>query len=121
MNGQADAIDYEAHRDFFREVLQEVHDIMAERYDTKDVAIFPLGSGRLSAVHTGQDRRGEGRGQGALLRQDPGQLGADDHQDHPALQEHLPAHHLQGTPMFDLNASAEIMAKHQYQMLLRNL
>ncbi|OPY34270.1 MAG: 3-deoxy-D-manno-octulosonic-acid kinase [Methanomassiliicoccales archaeon PtaU1.Bin124] len=117
MNGQADAIDYQAHRDFFREVLQEVHDIMAARYDTREVKITPLGMGgsRLSIPIRvdGVNSKGE------KVRFFAKILGSSELMTARTIQlfKNIFLHTISKDPLFDLNATAEHMAKHQYDLL----
>lgn len=117
MNDKADAIDYEAHRTFFREVIQSIHDLMAEKYHLKDVVIKPLGVGgsRLSIPI-----RIEGIDQGGnKVRYFAKILGNSELMTARTIQlfKNIFLHSISKEPMFDFNASAEQMAKHQYDLL----
>jgi len=117
VNGHADAIDYEAHRNFFREVIQSIHDLMAEHYDLKDVTIKPLGVGgsRLSIPIRveGVDKNGN------KVRYFAKILGNSELMTARTIQlfKNIFLHSISKEPMFDFNASAEQMAKHQYDLL----
>lgn len=117
MNDKADAIDYEAHRNFFREVIQSIHDLMAEHYGLRDIAIKPLGVGgsRLSIPVRieGVDKDGKKERYFAKI------LGNSELMTARTIQlfKNIFLHSISKEPMFDFNASAEQMAKHQYDLL----
>ncbi|MFA5312054.1 MAG: hypothetical protein WC375_01905 [Methanomassiliicoccales archaeon] len=119
MNPKADAIDYDAHKAFFREVLQSIHDIMNEKYGLCDVTITPLGA---SAARLSIPIKIEGFDEEAKKVKMFGKiLGNSELMTAKAIQlvKNIYLHMDAKSPLFDFNASAEDLAKHQYDMLGR--
>jgi tRNA A-37 threonylcarbamoyl transferase component Bud32 len=114
---KADAIDYEAHRSFFREVIQSIHECMAEHYGLHDIKIKPLGASgsRLSIPIKieGVDKDGVSVKLFAKILGNSELLTAKTIQ----LFKNIFLHMNAMVPMFDFNASAEHMAKHQFKLL----
>jgi tRNA A-37 threonylcarbamoyl transferase component Bud32 len=117
MNGRADALDYEAHRAFFREALESIHAIMAEQYAVRDVAISPLGSegSRLSIPIKieGVDATGEHVAFFAKILGNSELVTARTIQ----LFKNIFLRISEKESMFDTNASAEQLARHQFTLL----
>jgi tRNA A-37 threonylcarbamoyl transferase component Bud32 len=117
MPEHGDAIDYDAHRSFFRDVLQAIHDIMAEHHGLSNVSIKPLGAGgsRLSipVKIEGTDKNGNRVKLFAKI------LGNSELMTNRTIQlfKNIFLHSISKQPMFDFNADAEEMAKHQYNLL----
>ncbi|MCE5295758.1 MAG: hypothetical protein LLG16_01455 [Euryarchaeota archaeon] len=117
MNRKADAIDYDAHKKFFREVLQSIHDIMNEEYGLCDVTITPLGA---SAARLSIPIKIEGFDEDAKKVKMFGKiLGNSELVTAKAIQlvKNIYLHMDSKSPLFDFNASAEDLAKHQYEVL----
>ncbi|QLH74538.1 MAG: hypothetical protein HPY73_03105 [Methanomassiliicoccales archaeon] len=114
---RAEAIDYDAHREFFRQVLESVHEIMRREYGFKEMMIKPLGAGgsRLSipVKIQGVDRMGNEVKVFAKI------LGNSELMTARTIQlfKNIFLEMNGRAPMFDFNASAEKMARHQYELL----
>lgn len=117
MTGKPDAIDYDAHRKFFREVLQSIHELMEKEYGVTKVMIRPLGAGgsRLSIPIKieGEDRTGRQVKFFGKILSNSELMTARTIQ----LFKNIFLEMNAKEPMFDFNASAEQMAKHQYTQL----
>jgi hypothetical protein len=117
MKPKADAIDYDAHREYFREVLQAIHIIMKEQYGLHDIVIRPLGSSgsRLSIPIKIEGLNTEG----AKVKLFAKILGNSELMTAKTIQlfKNIFLQMSAKKPMFNFNASAEYMAHHQYDLL----
>jgi tRNA A-37 threonylcarbamoyl transferase component Bud32 len=117
MAEEIEALDYQAHKAYFREVLQSIHQTMAKEYRLHDIAVMPCASGgsrlsipiRIEAV----DREGEPVKLFAKI------LGSSEMLTAKVMQmfKNIFLKVFDKESLFDANASAEEMARHQYQVL----
>jgi tRNA A-37 threonylcarbamoyl transferase component Bud32 len=117
MTPKADAIDYDAHKAFFREVLQSIHDIMNVEYGLCKVTIKPLGA---SAARLSIPIKIEGfDGEGKKVKLFGKILGNSELMTAKAIQlvKNIYLQMDAKSPLFDINASAEQLGKHQYELL----
>ena len=109
----------EAHREYFKEVLQTIRKIMSEKYGLKDVSIRPIGSdaSRLSIPTkiVGSNDQGE------RVRYFGKILGSSDLVTARSIQlfKNVYLHMNAKDPIFGVQMSAEEMARDQYEMLKR--
>jgi hypothetical protein len=114
---QAELSDEETHRSFFRDVLQNVRRIMAEKYGLDDVSIRPIGSGasRLSipVKITGVNERGKKVTYFGKI------LGSSDIMTARSIQffKNIYLQMNEKDPIFGVSKSAEEMAREQYETL----
>lgn len=107
----------DAHRSFFREVLQNIRRIMGEKYGLREVSIRPIGSGssRLSIPIkiTGLNGKGEKESYFGKI------LGSSDILSARSIQffKNVYLQMNAQDPIFGVSESAEDMARDQYDML----
>lgn len=118
MSEQAEDLHYQAHREFFRDVLAKIHEVMAERFGLADVSISPIGAGgsRLSIpikIEGLNEKDEEVRYFGKIM-------GSSDLMTARTIQffKNIYLHTNSMDAMFEVTRSAEDMAKHQYDMLV---
>jgi tRNA A-37 threonylcarbamoyl transferase component Bud32 len=110
---------YEAHRDYFNEVLQAIRKIMGQKYNLRDVSIRPIGSdaSRLSipVKMVGVNDKGEKALYFGKI------LGSSDLMTARSIQlfKNVYLHMNAQDPIFGVQKSAEEMARDQYEMLRR--
>ena len=108
---------HQAHREFFREVLQDIHKIMETEYHLTNVSIKPVGAdvARLSIPIKieGIDKEGK------PVRYFGKILGGTDNMTARAIQlfKNLYLHMNSMAPMFRVTESPEELARHQYEMM----
>jgi len=117
MNAHDEDEHFEAHKDYFRDVLKTIHRIMAAHYGMKRVSIKPIGSGgsRLSIPIkiVGVNEKGEkSRYFGKIL-------GSSDLMTARAIQvvKNIYLEINSKDPMFGFAKSSEEMARHQYETM----
>jgi serine/threonine-protein kinase RIO1 len=117
MNEVSEIEQHQAHREFFREVLQDIHKIMETEYHLTNVSIKPVGAevARLSIPIKieGIDKDGNPvRFFGKIL-------GGTDNMTARAIQlfKNLYLHMNSMAPMFKVTESPEELARHQYEMM----
>jgi tRNA A-37 threonylcarbamoyl transferase component Bud32 len=108
---------HEAHREFFREILQDIHNIMETEYHLTNVSVKPVGAevARLSIPIKIEGTDKDGR-QVTFFGKI---LGGTDNMTARAIQlfKNLYLHMNSMAPMFRVTESAEELAKHQYEMM----
>jgi tRNA A-37 threonylcarbamoyl transferase component Bud32 len=108
---------HQAHREFFRDILQDIHKIMETEYHLTKVSIKPVGAdvARLSipVKIEGIDKDGN------QVRYFGKILGGTDNMTSRAIQlfKNLYLHMNSMEPMFRVTESPEELAKHQYEMM----
>jgi serine/threonine protein kinase len=117
MNEASDDEKHMAHREFFRDVLQDIHKIMETEFHLTNVSIKPLGVdvARLSIPIKIQGIDKEGK----PVRYFGKILGGTDNMTARAIQlfKNLYLHMNSMAPMFRVTESPEELAKHQYEMM----
>jgi len=117
MNEVSEVERHEAHHEFFREVLQDIHKIMETDYHLTDVSIKPVSAevARLSipVKIEGTDKNG------VRVKYFGKILGGTDNMTARAIQlfKNLYLHMNSMAPMFRITDSPEELAKHQYEMM----
>jgi serine/threonine-protein kinase RIO1 len=117
MNDDSDAEKHLTHREFFREVLQDIHKIMETEFHLTKVSIKPVGAevARLSIPIKieGTDKNGK------RVRYFGKILGGTDNMTARAIQlfKNLYLHMNSMAPMFRVTESPEELARHQYEMM----
>jgi tRNA A-37 threonylcarbamoyl transferase component Bud32 len=117
MNEVSEIEQHQAHREYFREVLQDIHGIMEADYHLTNVSIKPVGAeiARLSIPIKieGTDRDGK------RVRYFGKILGGTDNMTARAIQlfKNLYLHMNSMAPMFRVTESAEELARHQFEMM----
>ncbi len=117
MNEVTEVEQHQAHREFFRDVLQDIHKIMETEYQLTNVSIKPVGAdvARLSIPIKieGTDKDGK------RVRYFAKILGGTDNMTSRAIQlfKNLYLHMNSMVPMFRVTESPEELAKHQYEMM----
>jgi tRNA A-37 threonylcarbamoyl transferase component Bud32 len=108
---------HEAHREFFRDILQDIHKIMEVEYHLTNVSVKPVGAdvARLSIPIKieGTDKEGHRVQYFGKI------LGGTDNMTSRAIQlfKNLYLHMNSMAPMFRVTESPEELAKHQYEMM----
>ncbi len=117
MNEVTEVEQHQAHREFFREVLQDIHMIMETEYQLTNVSIKPVGAdvARLSIPVKIEGTNKEGK----RVRYFAKILGGTDNMTSRAIQlfKNLYLHMNSMVPMFRVTESPEELAKHQYEMM----
>jgi serine/threonine-protein kinase RIO1 len=117
MNEVSEGERHQAHREFFRDVLQDIHRIMETEFHMTNVSIRPVGAeiARLSIPIKieGLDKDGK------KVRYFGKILGGTDNMTARAIQlfKNLYLHMNSMVPMFRVTESPEELAKHQYEMM----
>lgn len=117
MNEVTEVEQHEAHREFFRDVLQDIHKIMETEYQLTNVSIKPVGAdvARLSIPVKIEGTNKDGK----RVRYFAKILGGSDNMTSRAIQlfKNLYLHMNSMLPMFRVTESPEELAKHQYEMM----
>jgi serine/threonine-protein kinase RIO1 len=117
MNEVSEAEQHKTHREFFRDVLQDIHEIMETEFRLTNISIKPVGAevARLSIPIKieGTDNNGE------RVRYFGKILGGTDNMTARTIQlfKNLYLHMNSMEPMFRVTESPEELAKHQYEMM----
>ena len=117
MNEVSEEEQGQAHREFFRDVLQDIHQIMETEYHLTNVSVKPVGAevARLSIPVRieGMDRDGR------PVRYFGKILGGSDNMTARTIQlfKNLYLHMNSMAPMFRITESPEELAKNQYEMM----
>ncbi len=117
MNEVSEAEQHKTHREFFRDMLQDIHKIMETEFNLTNVSIKPVGAevARLSIPIKieGTDSNGK------RVRYFGKILGGTDNMTARTIQlfKNLYLHMNSMEPMFRVTESPEELAKHQYEMM----
>lgn len=109
--------EHEAHREFFRDILEDIHRIMQTDFHLNNVSVKPVGMGvaRLSIPIKieGTDKKGR------QVRYFGKIMGGTDNMTARAIQlfKNLYLHMNSMAPMFRVTESPEELARHQYEMM----
>lgn len=118
MTSHADDPKSQAHREFFRDVLRKTHQVIAEKFGLSNISVRPMGSdgSRLSIPVRieGIDRNGR------KVRYFGKIMGSSDLVTARTIQFFKNVYLQMNSmdPLFEVVESAEVMAKHQHDMLL---
>jgi tRNA A-37 threonylcarbamoyl transferase component Bud32 len=119
MAGEIEALDYEAHRAYFREMLLSVHEVLRREYGLREIAIYPCSNGgsRLSIPARVEAVGADGREVKLFIKI----LGSSEMLTARAMQmfKNIFLKMFEKESLFDTSTSAETLAMHQYRLLKR--
>ncbi|HEY3421152.1 MAG TPA: hypothetical protein VGK23_11430 [Methanomassiliicoccales archaeon] len=117
MNEVSEVERHQTHREFFRDVLQDIHRIMMTEFHLTNVSVKPVGAevARLSIPIKIEGTDKDGR----RVRYFGKILGGTDNMTARAIQlvKNLYLHMNSMAPMFRITESPEELARHQYEMM----
>jgi tRNA A-37 threonylcarbamoyl transferase component Bud32 len=117
MDEASERNEHKAHREFFRDILEDIHQIMQTEYHLTNVSVKPVGAevARLSIPIKieGTDKKGNRVQYFGKI------MGGTDNMTSRTIQlfKNLYLHMNSMAPMFRVTESAEELAKHQYEMM----